>query len=280
MTRRTLLATSAAAAAQAQAPAARVQKIVRFDRGGRVGYGVLSNDGNSIAPIVGTDIFRPNLATNRMFVPTSSVKLLYPIVPSKVIAAGRNYKSHAGADVPPKPEMFFKPPTCLQHPGDPILIPGDAKNVHFEGELVVVIGKTLKNVSKAEAAAGIFGVTCGNDVSERDWQGGKDKDLQWWRAKGADTFGPMGPAIVTGIDYNNLMLTTRVNGKVMQQQSTKDLIYDCATCVSFISKYVTLEQGDVIFTGTPGTTGAMKPGDIVEVEIEGIGVLKNPVKAA
>ncbi len=130
-----------------------------------------------------------------------------------------------------------------------------------------------------EAASAIFGVTCGNDVSERDWQGGKDKDMQWWRAKGADTFGPLGPAIVKGLDYSNVLLTTKVNGQVKQQQSTKDLIFDCPTCLSFISKYVTLEPGDLIYTGTPGTTSKMAPGDVCEVEIEGIGVLKNPIKA-
>ncbi|MCS7316470.1 MAG: fumarylacetoacetate hydrolase family protein, partial [Bryobacterales bacterium] len=122
----------------------------------------------------------------------------------------------------------------------------------------------------------IFGVTCGNDVSERDWQ---KSDIQWWRAKGADTFAPMGPAIARGLDYGNLRLRTRLNGKVVQEQSTADLLFDGPAIVSFASRYVTLEPGDVIFTGTPGTTQAVKPGDVIEVEIEGIGVLRNPVIA-
>lgn len=257
-----------------------VTRIVRFERGGKAAFGILNNAGDAVAPMVGDKLFQANYATARMELPLSSVKLLYPLQPSKIVAVGRNYRSHAGENVPKRPEMFFKPITCLQHPGEPILIPGDAKNVHYEGELVVVIGKRLKNASMEEAKAGIFGVTCGNDVSERDWQNGPDKDMQWWRAKGADTFGPLGPVLVKGLDYSNVMLTTRLNGQVKQQQSTKDLIFDCPTCVSFISKYVTLEPGDCIYTGTPGTTSAMKAGDMVEVEIAGVGVLKNPIKAA
>ncbi len=279
MTRRQWIATSTATLAAAQTPSATPTKIVRYQRGSEIAFGILSPDGKSIAPIVGNDLFREQYATNRMFLPVSAVKLLYPIVPPKVIAVGRNYRSHAGENVPPKPEMFFKPNTCLQHPGDPIVIPPDAKNVHFEGELVVILNKRLKNATREEAAAAILGVTCGNDVSERDWQGGKEKDMQWWRAKGADTFGPLGPAIVKGIDYSNLMLTTRVNGQVRQQQSTKDLIFDCPTCLSFISRYVTLEPGDLVYTGTPGQTSRIQPGDVVEVEIEGVGVLRNPVVA-
>lgn len=278
MTRREIIAAPMAAAAQTNTP--RPTKIVRFERGGTISYGILSDNGESIAPIVGNDIFRDQYPTARMYVPVSAVKMLYPIVPTKVLAVGRNYRSHAGENVPPKPEIFYKPLSCLQHPGGPIIIPADAKNVHFEGELVVVVGKRLRNASKEEAAAGIFGVTCGNDVSERDWQGGKEKDMQWWRAKGADTFGPLGPAIVKGLNYSNLMLTTKVNGQVKQKQSTKDLIFDCPTCVSFVSKYVTLEPGDLIYTGTPGTTSRMVSGDVCEIEIEGIGVLKNPIKAA
>lgn len=280
MTRREMIAAAPLAAAAAQTPNPRVTKIVRYTRGnGNPAYGILSADGASIAPIVGNDIFKDQYATARIFLPTSAVKLLYPIVPGKILAVGRNYRSHAGENVPPKPEIFYKPLSCLQSPGEPIVIPSDAKNVHYEGELVVVVGKRLRNAAKEEAAAAIFGVTCGNDVSERDWQGGKDKDMQWWRAKGADTFGPLGPAIVKGLDYSNVLLTTKVNGQVKQQQSTKDLIFDCPTCLSFISKYVTLEPGDLVYTGTPGTTSKMAPGDVCEVEIEGIGILKNPVKA-
>src|SRR6185312_8018944 len=148
---------------------------------------------------------------------------------------------------------------------------------HYEGELVVVIGRTTRNASRQEAAASVFGVTCGNDVSDRNWQRGAGKDVQYWRAKGCDTFGPLGPVIVTGLDYSDLLLTTRVNGTVAQQQRTSDLIFDVPTVIAFVSRYVTLGQGDVIYTGTPGNTRAMKAGDVVEVEIEGIGTLRNPV---
>jgi 2-keto-4-pentenoate hydratase/2-oxohepta-3-ene-1,7-dioic acid hydratase in catechol pathway len=154
--------------------------------------------------------------------------------------------------------------------------------VHFEGELVVVIGNTVHKASREQAKAAIFGVTCGNDVSERYWQRGagpdqKGKDLQWWRAKGCDTFGPLGPAIVTDINYADLALATRVNGETLQSQRTSDLIFDVPEIIRFISQYVTLNQGDIIYTGTPGNTKAMKPGDTVEVEIEGIGILRNHV---
>lgn len=282
MTRRDVLSSTLTAtlstAAAAQAQKSGVTRIVRFERGGKPSYGLL--EGDSIAPIVG-DIFRDGpYPTARMSLPLASVKLLTPIVPPKVLAVGRNYRSHAGENVPKRPEIFFKPTTCLIAQGEAIVVPADSKNLHYEGELVLVIGRRVHNASLEEAKAAIFGVTCGNDVSERDWQGGPDKDMQWWRAKGSDTFGPLGPAIVRGVDYSNLMLTTRLNGEVKQRQSTKDLIFDCPTIVSWISKYVTLEQGDVIYTGTPGTTSKMKPGDICEVEIENVGVLKSPLKSA
>ena len=139
---------------------------------------------------------------------------------------------------------------------------------------MIVIGKAASHVSAADAKSVIFGVTCGNDVSERDWQNGPEKDLQWWRAKGADTFGPLGPAIATGLDYGNLLLQTRLNGEVVQKQNTSDLLFDCHAIVSFVSRYVALTPGDVIYTGTPGATRKMKPGDNVEVDIEGIGILR------
>ena len=144
--------------------------------------------------------------------------------------------------------MFYKPVSALQHPGDPIVIPPDAANVHFEGELVIVIGRRLSRASAEEARAAIFGVTCGNDVSERDWQNGPRKDLQWWRAKGADTFAPLGPAIATGLDFGNLTLETRLNGDVVQKQSTADLTFDCPAIVSWVSRWVTLLPGCLLYT--------------------------------
>src|SRR5690606_2364928 len=152
----------------------------------------------------------------------------------------------------------------------------DATQLHFEGELVVVIGREGKNIPRENAYDYIFGVTAGNDVSERVWQA---NDLQWWRAKGADTFGPIGPTILRGVNYDDLLLTTRRNGEVVQQQRTSDFIHDISTMVSFISRCVTLKPGDVIFTGTPGSTSNMNVGDVVEVEVEGVGVLRNPIAA-
>ena len=142
---------------------------------------------------------------------------------------------------------------------------------------MVVVGQRLRDASPEEARAGIFGVTCGNDVSERNWQHGPGKDLQWWRAKGSDTFAPLGPALVSGLDYGNLQLRTRLNGEIVQKQTTADLIFDCPAIVSWVSGWVTLAPGDAIYTGTPGGTRKLAPGDVVEVEIEGIGVLRNPV---
>jgi 2-keto-4-pentenoate hydratase/2-oxohepta-3-ene-1,7-dioic acid hydratase in catechol pathway len=253
-----------------------VTSYVRYRSGGKVSYGIL--DGAQIRELRG-DLF--DHAETGAAVSAADVKLLYPCTPGKILAVGLNYKSHLGERPAPKtPEIFYKPISCLQNPGDPIVLPPDSANVHYEGELVIVIGKHVKNISAAEASPAIFGVTCGNDVSERDWQHGANKDLQWWRAKGSDTFGPLGPAIIAGIDYGNLLLQTRLNGEVVQKQFTSDLLFDCPTVVSYISKWVTLEPGDLIYTGTPGSTRKLNPGDVVEVEIESIGDLRNPVMAS
>jgi 2-keto-4-pentenoate hydratase/2-oxohepta-3-ene-1,7-dioic acid hydratase in catechol pathway len=205
------------------------------------------------------------------------VKLLFPCEPSKIRAMAGNYKSHLQDQAPPKnPEAFFKPPSALLEAGGTIVLPRGSADVHYEGELVVVIGKRASRVSRADAPKHIFGYTCGNDVSARDWQ---KNDRQWWRAKGCDTFAALGPWISAGPGFNagDLLLTTKLNGKEVQHARTSELIYDVAAIVSFLSDHVTLLPGDLIYTGTPGTTSAMKPGDVVEVAIEGIGVLKNTV---
>jgi 2-keto-4-pentenoate hydratase/2-oxohepta-3-ene-1,7-dioic acid hydratase in catechol pathway len=252
-------------------------RFVRYQDGSRISYGFLQD--GEIEELEG-DLWSHRPTGRRRG--ASSVKLLTPCEPGKVLAVGRNYKSHAvgRGPVPVRPELFFKPISCLQNPGDPILIPPGASDVHYEGELVLVMGTRLRFATKQQAHAAIFGATCGNDVSERQWQSGPEKDLQWWRAKGSDTFGPLGPEIVTGVDYDNVRVQTRLNGELVQDQSTADLIFDCATIVSFISQYLTLERGDVIYTGTPGATQPMKPGDVVEVSVEGVGVLANPIAAA
>ncbi len=259
-----------AAVAVAQASARQtITKYVRYSAHDVVSYGIL--EGEVIWELKG-DLFASPVRTGRR-IKLPDVKLLPPCDPKKVIAVGLNYKSHLGTQTPAAyPGLFAKYPTSIIAHGADIVIPPDATNVHYEGELVVVIGKRAKSVSVADAKQYIFGVTAGNDVSERAWQ---KADLQWFRAKASDTFGPLGPAIVTGVNYDDLLLQTKLNGEVVQSQRTKDLIFDVATIVSYVSKYVTLEPGDVIFTGTPGTTRAFKVGDTIEVEIEGVGTLRN-----
>jgi 2-keto-4-pentenoate hydratase/2-oxohepta-3-ene-1,7-dioic acid hydratase in catechol pathway len=237
----------------------------------RTAYGLL-RDG-TVHELRGS-IFREPTKTGRTY-SLAEVKLLAPCEPTKVLAVALNYASHLGERPKPKnPEMFWKSPSAILEPGGSIVIPPGTNRCDYEGELVVVIGKKTKNISVRQAREHIFGVTCGNDVSARDWQ---ENDIQWWRAKASDTFAPLGPAIARGLDYSDLLLTTRLNGQVEQRQRTSDLFFDVHEVVSFISRFVTLYPGDVIYTGTPGETSPMKSGDTVEVEIEGIGVLKNRV---
>jgi 2-keto-4-pentenoate hydratase/2-oxohepta-3-ene-1,7-dioic acid hydratase in catechol pathway len=249
------------------------RKYVRYEHRGNISYGIL--DGDAISPVSG-DPFSGGAQTSAK-IELAEVRLLWPCEPSKILAVGLNYKSHLGdRPAPVRPELFWKPTSCLLEPSGKIVFPEGATNVHYEGELVVVIGRKTKRVTPEEAAGCIFGYTCGIDVSEREWQ---KTDLQWWRAKGADTFGPLGPAIAVGLDYQASRLQTRVNGEVRQSQFLSDLLFDAAAVVSHASRCVTLLPGDVIYTGTPGTTQALNPGDVVEVEIDGIGILKNEVAA-
>lgn len=255
------------------APPAGVTRLARFEVAGRISHGVV--DGERIARIDG-DIFGAWTKSTETFA-LKDVKLLAPTQPPKILALAGNYKSHLADKQPPKnPEIFFKVPTALLDPGKNIVIPPGTSDVHFEAELVIVIGKRARNVSKEKAREHILGVTCGNDISARDWQ---KSDVQWWRAKSCDTFAPCGPFIVSGLDYDNLAIELRQNGQVKQKQRTSDLIHDISTTVSWISRHLTLEPGDLIYTGTPGETAAIKPGDVLEVEIEGIGILKNGVEA-
>jgi 2-keto-4-pentenoate hydratase/2-oxohepta-3-ene-1,7-dioic acid hydratase in catechol pathway len=273
MTRRDSLTLMSSALAAASGP---IEKYVRFENGSRKSWGRV--EGDQVVPLSAAPYLngRPQGSKKAL----KDLKLLAPAEPPKVLAVGLNYKSHIGSrPVPKEPEIFYKPTTCLIAAGQPILIPPGAKNVHYEGELVIVISRGGRNFSLDQARDSIFGATCGNDVSERDWQNGPQKDLQWWRAKGSDTFGPMGPMLVRGAAFDKALLQTRLNGEVVQKQFTSDLLFDCPAIVSYISKYVTLEVGDVIYTGTPGSTRKMNPGDTVEVEIEGLGVLKNPIQA-
>ena len=252
-------------------PGSETTKYVRYTHEGQESYGIL--EGDTVRELVG-DIFSAPTPSGKT-IKLSEVHLLAPCKPTKVIAVGLNYRSHIGnRPVPEYPGLFAKYPSSIIGQEENIVIPSDATDLHYEGELVVVIGKKAKNISVSKAPNYIFGVTAGNDVSERKWQ---QADLQWLRAKASDTFGPVGPAIVTGLNYNDLLLQTRLNGEIRQSERTKDLVYDVEAIVSYISHYVTLFPGDLIFTGTPGTTKAMKPNDIVEIELEGVGILRNKV---
>lgn len=250
---------------------AQAVSYVRYQLGTTVSYGRI--DGDQIVQLRGAPWV--NDTPTGVKVPRARVTLLAPATPTKVIAVGLNYQTHLGERNPAAyPGLFAKLPTSIIAHNDTVVLTPDANNVHYEGEMVLVIGKRAHNVPVERAKEYVFGVTTGNDVSERDWQ---KSDLQWFRAKAADTYGPLGPVIVRGVNFDDLLLQTRLNGEVVQSQRTKDLIFSVAEIISYISRYVTLEPGDVIYSGTPGTTRQMKSGDVVEVELEQVGVLRNPV---
>jgi 2-keto-4-pentenoate hydratase/2-oxohepta-3-ene-1,7-dioic acid hydratase in catechol pathway len=207
-------------------------------------------------------------------------RLLAPVIPTKVIGVGKNYVDHAsemGGPLPEEPLLFLKPPTAVIGPLQPIRVPAESNEVHHEAELAVVIGTVTRNVAIEDAGAHILGYTAANDVTARDLQRG---DGQWTRSKGFDTFCPLGPAIDTELDpLEGLSVMCRVNGEIRQAGSTSDLVFGVSELVAFISRIMTLLPGDVILTGTPSGVGPIVPGDTVEVEIEGVGVLVNPVRS-
>jgi 2-keto-4-pentenoate hydratase/2-oxohepta-3-ene-1,7-dioic acid hydratase in catechol pathway len=242
-------------------------------------------EGNTAQPVTG-DIFGSWQRTGRPL-PISDVKLLAPLIPVNLLCFGRNYRAHAaeGGDAPPsEPLLFIKSSSCVNDPDSPIVLPAVAPaQVDFEAELAVVIGKSARNVDRAEALKYVFGYTCANDVSARDVQ---KRDGQWSRAKSFDTFGPLGPWIETDLDPSCLHIQGRLNGKTMQDASSADLIFDVAFLISYLSRGMTLLPGSVLSTGTPAGCGFartppvwLKAGDLFEVEIERIGVLCNPVAA-
>ena len=252
----------------------KVTRYVRFRAGDTVAYGIVEE---GVVRRLDGDLFGSWKPTDRTY-KLSEVKLLVPTRPSKVLAAALNYRSHGVDTEPPKvPQLFFKVPSCLIAAGEKIVIPQGATNVQYEAEMVIVIGKRAKNVPQKRALDYVLGVTCGNDISARDWQ---KNDIQWWRAKGSDTFGPCGPWIVSGINYDDLLVQLRLNGEVKQKERTSNMIFSVSEMVSFASRHCTLEPGDLIFTGTSGTTTNIQPGDVLEVEVEGVGVLRNPVVGA
>jgi len=250
-------------------------RIARVHHSGAISFAVV--EGDEVAELDGPPIGAMRFTGNRA--PLSECRLLAPVLPSKIVAVGRNYAEHAaefGGDVPEEPLLFLKPSTAVIGPEDPIRKPAGVTRLDHEAELAVVVNGLVRNADEEAAAAAILGYTCGNDVSARDYQA---TDGQWTRAKGFDTFCPLGPWIETDIDPYGLRIQGRVNGEVRQDANTKELTFPPAFLVSYISKIMTLLPGDVIMTGTPAGVGPVEPGDTVEIEIEGIGVLRNPVVA-
>ena len=210
-------------------------------------------------------------------VPLADVQLLAPVEPSKVVCVGRNYRAHAkelGNEVPAAPLLFLKPPSSVVGPQEAIRCPEQSKEVHHEAELGVVVGRMLSRASAVDAKLAIFGYTCLNDVTARDIQ---REEKQFTRAKGFDTFCPVGPVVETALDPMDVSVVCRLNGAEKQRGQTRDMVFDPFALLSFISQVMTLWPGDVVATGTPEGVAAMKRGDWVEVEISGIGVLRNPV---
>ena len=237
-------------------------------------YGWLLED--KVGPIVG-NIFG-EYRRQEVGLPLASVRLLAPTQPSKIICIGRNYAEHAkehNVDVPKVPLLFMKPPSSINNPGEAIILPPQSQQVEHEGELVVVIGKRGRNVTVEVAQDHVFGYTIGNDVTARDLQ---HSDGQWTRAKGFDTFCPCGPWVDTDFDPSDAIITCRVNGQPRQMASTRDMIFNVSMLIAFITSVMTLEPGDLIYTGTPAGVGPLTDGDEVSVEIEGLGKLSNPVK--
>ncbi len=211
--------------------------------------------------------------------PLADVRLLAPILPSKILGVGRNYADHAaemGGDVPSEPLVFSKPATAVIGPGDAIRLPALSREVHHEAELAVVIGRLTRRVAVQDALDAVLGYTCANDVTARDLQA---SDGQWTRAKGFDTFCPLGPWIDTDVDPAALAVRCTVNGELRQDGTTADLIYDVAQLVAFCAAFATLLPGDVLLTGTPAGVGPIVDGDTVTVAVEGIGELSNPAAA-
>lgn len=252
-------------------------RIARYTEGDDPVYGLVDADGKKIAEVSG-DPFYQRIELTGKVTTIDEVRLLAPVIPrSKVIGIGRNYADHAaemGSDVPDEPMMFLIPNTAVIGPGDPVVIPTRlTSEVHYEGELAVIIGRMCKDIEPEEAKKVIFGYTIANDVSARDLQRG---DGQWARAKGMDTFCPLGPWIETDLDPQDVSLVTRRDGEVVQDGHTSDMVHGVAHLISACSRAFTLLPGDVILTGTPAGVGPVVAGQRVDIEIDAIGTLSNP----
>ena len=253
-------------------------RLVRFRPHGEAAVRSGIVDDGRIHELIG-DVFGPYGTTGRTLSP-EEVAFIAPVLPGKVVAVGLNYRDHAEemhVDLPEEPKLFMKPSTSVIGPMDPIILPPDSRRVDYEAELAVVIGRKARHVPADKAREVILGYTCLNDVTARDLQ---KPDDQWTRAKGYDTFCPLGPAIETDLDPSDLAVSSWLNGEKRQSSRTSNLIFDVPALVAFITRIMTLEPGDVIATGTPSGVGPMKNGDSIEIRIDGIGSLINPVQPA
>ncbi len=253
---------------------------VRYESNGQPVYGIV--EGDRVQPVTGSP-FRDYERSGET-VSLDSIKLLAPVIPRTFYAAGINYEAHvreAAAllgtepNLPEKPDIGYRANNAIIAHGEPIVVPADAtERVHYEGELVVVVGKQAKNLSEADALSCVLGYTVGNDVSERTWQA---SDRTMWRAKNTDTFKPMGPWIETDADLDSMETTVRLNGEEQIRFPTNDMVFGVETYISAMSRYLTLYPGDVIWMGTDGSSKNLKDGDVVEIDISGVGTLANPI---
>jgi 2-keto-4-pentenoate hydratase/2-oxohepta-3-ene-1,7-dioic acid hydratase in catechol pathway len=252
-------------------------RLVRFRHGDRIATGAVEPGSDEIRVLRGT-FFEDPLPTGET-VALGDVLLLAPVLPSKLVCVGKNYAAHAaefGMQVSEEPLLFLKPSTAVIGPGDPIRLLPISRRVDYEGELGVVIGRLARGVRTEDAFKYILGYTCANDVTLRDLQKTED---QWARAKGFDGSAPIGPWIETDLDPNDAIVRTRLNGEIRQQASTSEMVFGVATLIEYITDFMTLLPGDILLTGTPEGVGTLSDGDVVEVEVEGVGVLRNEVRA-
>lgn len=254
-----------------------VQQFVRYEVSGSAFWGEL--EGETIHQLSAAPYLEGSARTGQT-ARMPDVRLLAPAEPSLVVMTALNFLSHLGGQQPAQyPGLFIVPPHSVTGHEEPMLSFSDSNALNYEAEAVIVIGRRAKNVPIEEASEYIFGVTAGHDGSERTWQLRQDEG-QWARGKGADSFNPVGPVLVRGVDPNNVMIVGRLNGEERQRESTSDMIFNFDYMVSYVSHFFTLEPGDLIWSGTPGTTQAMNPGDVYEVELEGLTVLRTPIAAA
>ena len=254
-------------------------KILRYRTATHTGYGRLLDE-TRFEVLRGSPFESCEVTGERMAL--ADVELLAPVVARRIFGVGLNYVNHireVGASTPPIPMLFMKPDSTVVGPGAPIVYPREGREVHYEAELAVVIGRHARRVPREQALDAVLGYTCANDVSERVIQRAEMAMGVLLIGKGFDSFQPLGPWIATGLDPSNLQVRARLNGQTRQDSNTSDLLFDVPALVAYLSAAITLEPGDVIITGTPAGVGPMRPGDTVEIEVEGIGVLTNPVVA-